>query len=655
MARLTGLLAAAAIVGLTGASVSAQTTDLRAMGPRPARSRPVFQQARLSLGSIQGVVSDERGGPLAGALVSALGGVTSAMATTDARGRFVIQPLAAGDYVLRVHLAGFVSGRREGVRVGPATVEVAKIQMHRLTRHGRARRWPPGRSSPPASSLPPGENPDGGGRQPYRDRVAAAPHQAQRAQAGRRRRVDRRCRARIRRRAGARRAARRSSAAPSTTPRPWRRRFFTATPFSGEVNFLTTSALGPGPMLFSDFVPRGVAYMSIGAPAASGRWDVRASMSQSDVSAWVIAGSFTSRIATSHDSAFGVSYSTQQYQNAHARGPSRWRPSPTTTRNVGEIYGSDRWTVSPTFALDYGARYAHYDYLRRRSLLSPRIGFTLTPFTNTRVIANVAQRMLAPGAEEFLPATTVGPWLPPERTFTPLEGENFRVERARFYDVGVEHEFDGAYVLGVRRFQQRVDNQMATLFGLPVSGGPKSPGHYVVANAGAVDAEGWAVRLSSAPSQRIRGFDRLQRRRARTGCRAATWRRSPSGRRDAIRPRNEDIHDLTTSLETDVPQTATRVFLLYKVNNAFARGDDPTHPSLDYRFDVQVNQALPFMPFSSAARWEVLVGLRNLFRDPNDAGSIYDELLVVRPPKRVIGGVLIQVLSSLLHTLHLFG
>ena len=86
----------------------------------------------------------------------------------------------------------------------------------------------------------------------------------------------------------------------------------------------------------------------------------------------------------------------------------------------------------------------------------------------------------------------------------------------------------------------------------------------------------------------------------------------------------------------------TRVFLLYKINNAFARGDDPAHPALDYRFDVQVNQALPFMPFSSAARWEVLVGLRNLFRDPNDAGSIYDELLVVRPPKRVIGGVLIR-------------
>src|SRR3970040_2400658 len=92
MTRLTGYLAAAAIVGLTVAPMSAQTS-----GGRPGAFTPIFQgqQARLSPGSIQGLVSDERGGPLPGALVSALG-ATTAMATTDARGRFVIQPLAAG-------------------------------------------------------------------------------------------------------------------------------------------------------------------------------------------------------------------------------------------------------------------------------------------------------------------------------------------------------------------------------------------------------------------------------------------------------------------------------------------------------------------------------------------------------------------------------
>ena len=41
-------------------------------------------------------------------------------------------------------------------------------------------------------------------------------------------------------------------------------------------------------------------------------------------------------------------------------------------------------------------------------------------------------------------------------------------------------------------------------------------------------------------------------------------------------------------------------------------------------------------------RWEVLVGVRNLFRDQTDPASVYDELLVIRPPKRVIGGVLVK-------------
>ncbi len=629
MARLTGLLAAAAIVGSTVASVSAQTSGGGAAGISPILQA---RQARLTLGGIQGMVSDEGGAPLAGAFVSALG-ATPAMATTDARGRFVIQPLAAGEYVLRVHLAGFVSSRRDRVRVGPAAIEVAKILMHRIDDGPAALMARPILTA--GMSLPPGENPTPEGENHSET-------------AWRLRHIKRSVLKQDGEVVSIADAASGQSVPgnPSIFGRAFdsaatrAASFFTATPFSGEVNFLTTSAVASGPLVFSDFVPRGVAYMSIGAPAASGRWDVRASMSQSDVSAWVLAGSFTSHIADSHDYGFGVSYSTQQYQNTSAR-PIALAPVADETRNVGEIYGSDRWTVSPTFTLEYGARYAHYDYLRHRSLLSPRLELTLTPFKNTHVIANIAQRMLAPGAEEFLPAATVGPWLPPERTFTPLEGENFRVERARFSDVGIEREFAGAYLLGVRRFQQRVDNQMATLFGLPVSGGPKSPGHYAVATAGALDAEGWAVRVSSAPSQRVRGSVDYSVTRAQWVSRGdmaaiAVW--APT----AIRPRNEDVHDLTTSLETDVRQTATRVFVLYKINNAFARGEDPTRPALDYRFDVQVNQALPFMPFSGAARWEVLVGLRNLFRDPNDAGSIYDELLVVRPPKRVIGGVLIR-------------
>ena len=335
-----------------------------------------------------------------------------------------------------------------------------------------------------------------------------------------------------------------------------------------------------------------------------------------------------------------MSYSTQQYQARTVR-PLALDGSTDESRTVGEIYGSDRWTPSGIIAIEYGGRYAHYDYLTKRSLISPRVAVTVAPFDeSTHVTATVAQRMLAPGAEEFLAPTIVGPWLPPERTFAPLAGEDLRVERGRFLDVGIDHAFDGALVVGVRRFYQNVDDQMITLFGLPVEGGPQSPGHYYVASGGSVDADGWGVRVSTAPCQRVRGSVDYSLTRAHWLSRGemasvAVW--AP----EAIRPQNEDVHDVTTSVETEIPETATRVFFLYKLNSAFARGADPTHSSLDSRFDLQVNQALPFMPFGST-RWEVLVGVRNLFRDPMDAGSIYDELLVVHPPKRVIGGVLVK-------------
>ena len=63
-----------------------------------------------------------------------------------------------------------------------------------------------------------------------------------------------------------------------------------------------------------------------------------------------------------------------------------------------------------------------------------------------------------------------------------------------------------------------------------------------------------------------------------------------------MRPRRERIHDLTTSIETDIPFTATRVFVAYKLNSAFTGSvSDLLKPGFASRFDVQVMQRLPFL------------------------------------------------------------
>ncbi|HKH71378.1 MAG TPA: hypothetical protein VKA59_08515, partial [Vicinamibacterales bacterium] len=167
---------------------------------------------------------------------------------------------------------------------------------------------------------------------------------------------------------------------------------------------------------------------------------------------------------------------------------------------------------------------------------------------------------------------------------------------------------------------------------------PRSLGHYYVTDAGAFDASGWGVTLSTPPLANMRGS--LDYSVTRTHWLARNGRLGavvPA----ALRPETEDIHDITTSLQTEIPETATRFYVIFRVNTAFTRDDTSLpRPGIDGRFDVQVNQALPFGV--AGTKWEVLVGVRNLFRDPNDPASVYDELLVVRPPKRVIGGFLVR-------------
>jgi hypothetical protein len=639
---------------LMAASVACSTGALGTYGASAALAQPAqYQSARSLRGSITGVVSDDRGGPIAGALVSALGTATTAKATTDATGWFSIEALPIGDYTLQAHRKGFAGSSRATVRVSGFSPSNQRLQLRRLeipaapvatsgTAPVAARPIMAAGIGLPRGTLSDQPDPEPEGavardghphsemawrlrhnkRSILKDAssIATLVEQDDEIMSG----------------SSLFGRAMGSAASLATT-------FFTDMPFSGEVNLLTTSAVGPEGLFSGTVLPRGVAYLAIGAPTPAGDWSVRAAMSQGDLSSWIVAGGFQSRGQSSHAYNFGLSYSTQDYLGGN---PAALAAATNGSRNVGEVYALDRWAITSTMSVEYGGRYGKYDYLDSRGLFSPRVGLTLEPLENTRVSAVMAQRMVAPGAEEFVANKTPGPWLPPERTFAPLGGladadaNAFSVERARSLDLLVEHEFASSYVIGVRRFYQNVDNQLVTLFGLNVPGGPQSIGHYYVANAGSLGADGWALRVSRSAGKRITGSVDYSVTRAKwlgrgDMAKIAEW--APA----AIRAESEDLHDVTTSLATEIPETATRVFVFYKVNTGYTRSDtSQSGPGLDARFDVQVNQALPFD--IGGTKWEVLLGLRNLFRDPNDPASVYDELLVVKPPKRVVGGFLVR-------------
>jgi hypothetical protein len=647
MPRLTRVLTASLVAGAFGAFGSPCAQVVLAQSVQ-------YKSARAVHGSISGVVSDDRGGPIAGAMVSALGTATMAKATTDASGWFLIEALPMGDYTLQAHRTGFAGSARATVRVSGLPASLQRLQLRRLEAPVATSGAAPVAARPIMAAgigLPAGTLADQPDETAASDTTARDDHSHSES-AWRMRHIKRSIlkdsspiitvverdgditpdsfagTSFFERAVG-------SAASLATT-------FFTDLPFSGEVNLLTTSAFAsPGQLFSGDLLPRGVAYMAIGAPAAGGDWRVRAAMNQGDLSSWNVAGGFQAHEQSTHAYKFGLSYSTQDYLGGN---PAALAAATDGSRNVGELYALDRWTITRGLAVEYGGRYGRYDYLPDRGIFSPRVGITIEPATNTRVSAIVAQRMLVPGAEEFVASERPGPWLPPERTFAPLGGpgrtNEFSVERARYLDLMIEHDFDAPYSIGLRRFYQSVDDQLVTLFGLNVPGGPHSVGHYYVANAGSLGADGWAVRFSTAPNKRVRGSVDYSVAHAHWLTRGdmgdiAAW--APA----AIRAESEELHDVTTSLTTEIPETATRVFVFYKINTGYTRSDmSQMRPGLDARFDVQVNQALPFE--IAGTRWEVLLGLRNLFRDPNDPASVYDELLVAKPPKRVVGGFLVR-------------
>ncbi len=414
--------------------------------------------------------------------------------------------------------------------------------------------------------------------------------------------------------------------------------FFADTPFSGQVNFLTANSFDtPEQLLSGASVARGIAYVKVGAPVGDhADWTMRGAITQADIASWIVAGEYKTRGPARYAHDFGMSYSTQRYGGGN---PLALREMTDGNRNAGTVYGFETFTVTPSLAVTYGARYARYDYLEHRALFSPRAEVSLKPLDDTRLSVALSSRADAPGAEEFMPPGDAGIWLPPQRTFSSAApGRPMRAERTTQLEAEVERDF-GVTTLAVRAFRQHIDDQMVTVFGADVPDFPASKlGHYVVGTVGDADANGGSVALRSALGSRVRGSVAYSTAMARMTP-AADLKYlillSPS----TIRRHAERIQDVTTTFETDVPETSTRVLVLYRIGNAYARpGELVDNQRFDSRFDIQVRQSLPFLDFT-CARWEMLVAIRNFFRESEPDQSIYDELLAVRAPKRIVGGV----------------
>lgn len=601
--------------------------------------------AALASGTIRGQVQDEAGLPVAGVLVSALGSAT-AVDVTDRTGRFELRSLPPGPYLVRARLSGFIAPRGQVVQVLPSGNAVSPIALRHVSSSSIVS--PPlvpagvgPIASPEAPAQPeaaPATAADGHGGGIDGDELAWRLRHARRSILND---VDQVLVAAVASSGpsgfgpthGFGRAME-SSARAATN-------FFVGTPFSGQLNLLTTSSFDAVQDMFAPraFAGRSVANFIVGAPAGvNADWTVRGAVTQGDLSSWVVSGDYVTRAAAArHKYDLGLAYSTQRYDGGNI---AALRNVTDGSRNVGTLHGFDTFTVSRAVIVTYGADYARYDYLSGSSLLSPRVAATVTPAEHLRISARLSRRAAAPGAEEFVPPDT-GIWLPPQRTFSSLDGQSPLIaERTTQVDAGVERDL-GPATISVRAFRQHVDDQLVTLFGVDQPGQPSAVlGHYFVANSGGVDATGYSAGIKAVIASRVHGSVEYSFARA-------SWKPAdnltylllvaPS----ATRSSDERVHDIATSVEADVPETSTRVMVLYRVSNAFAGRSFADPSGVDGRFDVQVRQSLPFLDFSSA-KWEMLVTVRNFFRDATSDQSLYDELLVVHPPKRVVGGLTLR-------------
>jgi hypothetical protein len=631
-----------------------------------ASPQAVTRVAALASGSIGGVVQDEKGTPIPGAMVSALGART-ATAVTDRGGRFEIRTLTPGPYLVRAHVSGYIGSRGQVVEVRASTRTSSSIALRQAGPVSNVSPMNPVAHVPSIAASRPLLAAGVGGAVGSEAPAAAVPAPAtvpasaptpqpvpaESAEADDDH-SETAWRLRHLRRGilkdvtvppalladeapetddfggGAVRSARASGIAAN---------LFAGMPFTGQFNLLTTGSFDSPKELFSgDNFSRSIAYVSLAAPVGDqADWSMRGALTQGDISSWFVAGAYTTRVPARHRFDLGLSYSTQRYDGGN---PAALRDVSDGSRNVGALYGFDTFTLTPAVAVTYGARFSRYDYLAGSGLFSPRVELTVSPGSHFRLNALASSRALAPGAEEFLPPIEIGLWLPPQRTFSSIaEGRPLEPERTEHLAIQGERDF-GASTVSVRAFRQQITDQLVTMFGIESPVAPRAQvGHYFVGNTGDVSATGWGAGFRTTLVSRVHGSLEYSQTRAR-------WSGGDAGAYLVLvapsigKPNLDRMHDLSTSIETSVPETSTRVLVIYRLTNAGPSfGADRTFS--DARFDVQVHQSLPFMDFSTA-RWEMLLAVRNTFHEVSNDSSVFDELLVVRPPKRVVGGLTLR-------------
>ena len=249
---------------------------------------------------------------------------------------------------------------------------------------------------------------------------------------------------------------------------------------------------------------RTVAQVSLGSSAGRhGDWSVQGAMSQGDIAAWMVSGSYVTHMPARHVYSTGMSYSLQRYDGTN---PAALVAVTDGNRFAAVLYAFDAWTMHAHVVADL-RRPLREVRLHRELAVQParaphdRADRDTAPQLSARP-APRSRRAPKSSCRRWSRAT----WLPPERTFAPITGTRLhagadaplrRDRRAR------PHADDAPRRARVPPGHRRSARDAVRPRQRRTPG--RGPRHYYVGSVGDVSARGWTVSLRQVIAQRLHG------------------------------------------------------------------------------------------------------------------------------------------------------
>lgn len=541
-------------------------------------------------GRLVGFVEDARGTPISGALISLFGNGLEGgglIAFSDASGRFVLPALPAGSYTLRA-LGGRLRAQARQVTVLPNQESIFSVSL-----------------------FSPDESAD--------QEEEASLRMETLAQRELKWLVRHRRRSILEARSDSVGDGEESARVAQVLPG----RASSQLPLEGALEVVAQSgAFGASGDVETRTPLGGLGLVRLGGRLGdSMSWKLGGLASESETSSWRMAAEFVVEPDANHQILAGAGYGSR-WLGPFATGIAA---ESLESRSVGVLFAEERWQVTQRVWISAGGRYSYIGFIEDSNHVDPAgiVEFEANP--RTRIRGALTTRTLTPGGDLLTLSTLASS---PSIAYA-LVDDGLRPERLVRYEVSVSHS-QGPVRLGARVFHEDFRDPYVNVFREPAR----------------------SLRISNAPSITARGMGvTLGRRFGQAVDGSVTYTYGHSSRKGRFAgaagpgvlafPEN-DFHDVAARLQAVLRLTDTRIAAFCRINTLSPDAEGPgTEGERFTRFDVQLSQGIPFLGELTRADWELLLAYRNLFYETTEGGTL-DELAVVNPPSRVLGGITVR-------------